>query len=111
MAYFTENRAVKGNSAIQTTHAGATYFFASPANKQTFLRDPAKYVPLFGGYCAYGASKGVAAPIDPEAFQIVDERLILQYDHGVRENFSKNLPENLAKAHANWPSVVEKKGK
>jgi hypothetical protein len=49
--------------------------------------------------------------IDPEAFQIVDGKLLLQYSKGVRDDFNKDTKGNLAKANANWPTLVEKKGK
>ena len=49
--------------------------------------------------------------IDVEAFQIVDGRLLLQYSKGVRNDFNKDTKGNLGKADANWPALLEKKGK
>jgi len=49
--------------------------------------------------------------VDVEAFQIVNGRLLLQYSKGVRDDFNKDTKGNLAKAEANWPGLVEKKGK
>ena len=56
-------------------------------------------------------SKGKLIEIDVDAFQIVDGRLLLQYSKGVRDDFNKDTKGNLAKAEANWPGLVEKKGK
>lgn len=111
VAFFTENKPVKGKTEFPVRHKGATYFFASKENRDLFKKDPAKYEPAFGGYCAYGVSRGKLVEIDVEAFQIVDGKLLLQYSKGVREDFNKDTKANLAKADENWPKLLEKKGK
>jgi len=111
VAYFAENRPVKGDSHFQATYEGAKYYFSSEANKKTFESNPKKYAPQFGGFCAYAASKGYTAKIEPDAFQILNGRLLLQYDTDVRDLFNKDPQGNLKKADQNWPSIVEKKGK
>jgi YHS domain-containing protein len=111
VAFVTEGKAVKGDSKFPVRHNGATYYFASKAHRDAFKADPAKYEPAFGGYCAYGVSRGKLVEIDPEAFQIVDGKLLLQYSKGVRDDFNKDTKGNLAKANTNWPTLLEKKGK
>jgi YHS domain-containing protein len=111
VGFFAENKPVKGQPDIKSVHRGATYQFASAANKAAFDKEPAKYEPAFGGYCAYGVSRGKLVEIDVEAFQIVSGRLLLQYSKGVRNDFNKDTSGNLAKADANWPPLLEKKGK
>ena len=58
VAFFTDNRPVKGNAQFQSDYRGAKYYFASAEHKAAFDKEPAKYEPQFGGYCAYGASRG-----------------------------------------------------
>ncbi len=111
VAFFTAGEPVKGESSITTVHHGARYQFTSAENKSKFDADPAKYAPQFGGYCAYGVSRGYTAPIKVDAFQIVDGRLLLQYDKGARDIFNKDVQASLKKADANWPGLVAKKGK
>lgn len=111
VAFFTQNKPVKGKPEFKSTHQGATYYFASEENKERFDKEPAKFEPAFGGFCAYGVSRNKLVEIDPEAFQIVDGRLLLQYSKGVRNDFNKDATGNLAKANANWPALVEKKSK
>ena len=111
VAFFTDNKPVKGSADFQSTYQGATYQFASAEHKALFDANPAKYEPAFGGFCAYGVSRNKLVEIDPEAFQIVDGRLLLQYSKAVRSDFNKDPQGNLAKANANWPTLVEKKGK
>jgi len=111
VAFFTDHQPVKGSQQFLSKQDGAIYFFATKKHKEMFTKDPAKYEPAFGGYCAYGLSKGKLVDIDVDAFQIVDGRLLLQYSKGVRDDFNKDTKSNLAKAEANWPGLVEKKGK
>ena len=61
VAYFKQGKPLKGNPAIESTYQGVTYLFASAANKADFDKDPAKYVPQYGGFCAYGVANGVIA--------------------------------------------------
>lgn len=111
VAFFTDNKPVKGKPEFPAKHNGATYLFASKEHRDAFKADPAKYEPAFGGYCAYGVSRGKLVEIDVDAFQIVDGKLLLQYSKGVRDDFNKDAKGNLAKASTNWPGLVEKKGK
>lgn len=111
VAYFTDGKPTKGNPQFASGHGGGTYHFASAEHKGTFDKEPAKYAPQFGGYCAWAVSKNSLAKIEPDAFQIVGGRLLLQYDKSIRDKFSKDTTGNLAKADGNWPGLVAKKGK
>ncbi len=111
VAFFTDGKPAKGSASFTTAHRGATYQFASAEHKAAFDANPAKYEPQFGGYCAYGVSRGKLVEIDVDAFQIVDGRLLLQYSKGVRNDFNKDAAGNLKKAESNWPVLLEKKGK
>ena len=111
VAYFTDNKPIKGRAEFNSTYSGATYYFASADHKAQFDKEPAKYEPAFGGFCAYGVSRNKLVEIDPEAFQIMDGRLLLQYSKGVRNDFNKDPQGNLAKANSNWPGLVERKAK
>ena len=111
VAFFTDNRPVKGSSQFQSEYQGAKYYFASAEHKAAFDKTPTGYEPQFGGFCAYGASQGHPAPIKIEAWQIVNGRLLMQYDLGIKDKFNKDQQGNLHKADQNWPGIVEKYGK
>jgi YHS domain-containing protein len=110
VAYFTENKAVKGNPKIQSEHDGAKYFFASAEHKAMFDADPAKYAPAYGGYCGYAASIDRLSPVSPEWFQIVDGKLILQHNKKAFDLFNKDLKGNIVKADEFWPGLVVRNG-
>jgi YHS domain-containing protein len=111
VAYFTQNKPVKGKPEFTTVRQGATYYFASAGNKARFDKEPDKFEPAFGGFCAYGVSRNKLVEIDPEAFQVVGGRLLLQYSKSVQNDFNKDPQGNLTKANSNWPGLVERKGK
>lgn len=111
VAFFTDNKPVKGDPKFVSKRDGAIYYFASKEHKDLFNSDPAKYEPEFGGYCAYGVSRNRLVEIDVDAFQMVNGKLLLQYSKGVRDDFNKDQTGNLTKANSNWPGLVEKKGK
>jgi YHS domain-containing protein len=111
VAYFTQGKPVKGFADFVSEFGGAKYRFSSEENKKLFDADPAKYAPQFGGYCGYAVSKGYTAEIDPEAFIIMDGRLILQYSKSVLKTWEKDAQGYLSRADANWLKVVESEGK
>ncbi len=111
VAYFTDGKAEKGVPQFSSTAGGVTYLFATAEHKAAFDANPSKYEPRFGGYCAYGVSRGSLIEIDPSAFQIVNGQLLLQYSKGVMVKFNKDQTVCLQKAETNWPVLVEKKGK
>jgi YHS domain-containing protein len=111
VAYFTEGRAVKGDPQFEAVYDGARYFFQSQQNRATFESDPARYAPAYGGYCAYAASINKVSPIDPNIFQIIDGRLMLQHTRKAYDLFNKDTAASVRKADANWPGLVARHGK
>ncbi|MBV9490221.1 MAG: YHS domain-containing protein [Verrucomicrobia bacterium] len=103
VAYFKQRKSVKGNPAIETTYQGATYLFASAANKAEFEKDPAKYVPSYGGFCAYGIANGVMADVDgPEAFTVYNGKLYICGNQAALKGFKTDIDANIDKADLNW---------
>lgn len=69
-----------GDPAITTERDGLTYRFATEANRQRFLADPAHYLPAYGGWCAWAMVDGERVAVDPESWLIEEGRLLLFYD-------------------------------
>ena len=105
VAYFTDNKPVKGTAAHKFAYEGVTYEFASEAHRKAFAATPEKYAPQFGGFCAYGTAAGHKAAIDPAAFSIVDGKLYLNYNSKVRDKWQQDEPGYIQKAQEAWPTV------
>lgn len=108
VAYFTEERPVKGSAQFITQHNGADWHFSSLENKELFDNNPEKYSPQYGGYCAYGLANGFVVSTDPAAFSLVNDKLYLNYSLGVRKTWLKDVPGNIKSADDNWLAKKDK---
>lgn len=77
VAYVAVNKPLRGKKEYASTYNGATYYFVSADAQAEFDRNPDKYVPAYGGWCAYGMAVEQKFPVDPTNFKIVDGRVML----------------------------------
>lgn len=106
VAYFTQGRPVEGSPEITTAYRGATWRFASAANREAFLVEPEKYAPAYGGYCSWAIAQGKLAKGDPKNWDIVEGRLYLNYNDDIQTRWRKDIPGFIDKAQANWPGLA-----
>jgi len=111
VAYFTQHKAAKGNAAINFSFNGARYYFSSSANLELFKKNPAQYLPAYGGWCAYAmGAKGEKVEVDPETFKIIKGRLYLFYNrlfNNTLNSWNKDEANLLLKADANWKKLIK----
>jgi YHS domain-containing protein len=105
VAYFEDGKPAKGDPANQYQWKGAAWQFSSAAHREAFAKDPEHYAPQYGGFCAYGVSEGHTAPINPEAWSIIDGKLYLNYDKQVQAEWKKDTKSRIRKADQNWPKL------
>ncbi len=105
VAYFTAGKPTTGDKQFSAKYDGATYYFASAANRSEFEKNPAKYAPAFGGFCAMGAALGKKLDGDPAYWRIVDGKLYLNVGAPAQKRWLEDIPGNLTKANANWPQI------
>ncbi len=108
VAYFTEGRAVPGRSDLEVEYKGGKYLFASPVNREAFKANPEKYLPQYGGYCAFAVAMGKKADIDPGSWRIVDEKLYFNHNPMIHEKWSADTKGYISKSEKNWPKIREK---
>ena len=108
VAYFTDGKPMKGSGYHVADFEGVTYAFASKEHKEMFEAKPEKYMPAYGGYCAYGVAVGKKFVIDPEAWKIVDKKLYLNLDRDIQKKWLKDVPGYIKKADANWTKIKDK---
>lgn len=111
VAYFTMGKPVKGDTTFKYKTAYGTFLFSSQTNLELFKQTPEKSTPQYGGYCAYAVSKGYTAPVDPEAFDIVKDKLYLNYSKAVQKKWRENRDNYIAAADKNWPAIKIKEEK
>jgi len=102
VAFHSQKKALKGNPYITSNHSGYTFLFASEENKNSFEKSAPKYIPAFGGYCAYGLTLGVLFPVETDTWEIIDGQLVLQYNKDIKKMFEEDKEGNIQKARENW---------
>ncbi len=111
VAYFTTGKPVKGLKDFEHQWMDGTYRFSNKENLELFKKTPEKYAPQYGGYCSYAVSQGYTAPVDPEAWDIVNGRLYLNYSKSVQKKWREKRDEYIAAADKNWPELKAKEQK
>jgi len=111
VAYF-QNDVQKGDKVFSATHAGVNYKFHSAENLETFQKNPAMYVPQYGGFCAYAVAKnGEKVSVNPKTYTITEGKLYLFYNSwGVNtlEKWNEEGSEVLQKmADAEWQRILK----
>lgn len=116
VAYFPKEdggvgKAVKGSEKLTHTHRGVTYRFASQSNLDTFKKNPNKYEPTYGGWCASAmADGGRKVEIDPKNFKVTDGRLFLFYKSFLQnaiDFWNKDEKGHTAEADGQWKKVAK----
>lgn len=108
VAYFTEGKPTVGRAKFSTVYKDATYRFASKAHLRTFEKEPERYVPQYGGYCAYGVSVGAKFDGDPHLWRIVGGKLYLNLNDDIQHTWQKDIPGNIRKADGHWVQIASK---
>lgn len=105
VAYFKQNKPVKGKAELSYTWQGAKWHFANQANLDAFKEKPEQFAPQYGGYCAYGVAQGYAPEIDPQAYKVVHGKLYLNLSKAVLKKWQKDIPGYVKDADKNWPEL------
>ncbi|WP_438977570.1 YHS domain-containing (seleno)protein [Polaribacter sp.] len=114
VSYFTKKAPLKGNKKYEATFENAKFRFATQEHLNLFKENPKKYIPQYGGYCAYAvAAKKTKMYIDADAYEIRDGKLYLFYSSWLGSKLkdwqtedTKKLQE---KADKNWQEIKYKK--
>lgn len=105
VAYFTDSKPIRGSNQFSYSWQGSSWHFSSAANRDSFIANPDAYAPQYGGYCAYAVASGYTAPIDPNAWRVVDAKLYLNYSKSVQKRWVKDIPGYIERGDKNWPEI------
>jgi len=106
---FHQGSPVAGKPKLATTWRGANWLFANQYNLDTFLAEPEKYAPAYGGYCAWAVAKNKLAKSKPKHWTIKDGVLYLNFNKKIKDRWLKDMDGFIAKGNANWPAILDKK--
>lgn len=108
VAYFTDNKAVRGDGFIKSEHEGLIYLFTNKDHKAQFDKNPSKYAPQFGGWCSYGVSVNKKFHADPRAFVVYKDKLYVNVNADILKKFKDDLAGNVKNAESNWTQIKDK---
>lgn len=106
VAYFTDRTARLGRASLELKHAGVAWRFRNEGNREAFARDPAIYMPQFGGHDPVAIAGGIARAGHPDFWAIHNDRLFLFYSESALKAFKADPQLVFAQAEANWPDVI-----
>lgn len=106
VAYFAENRYRQGSASIKSEYEGVTFRFATAEHKALFDKEPTKYLPQFGGYCANGIAYGIPWGGDADTWRMIDGRLYIFGGKGSLDAFELDTAATLALANKYWKEEV-----
>jgi YHS domain-containing protein len=112
VSYFTAGGPEKGDPAFAVEHNGVTYHLTSAEQVDMFKKNPAKYEPQCGGWCAFGMTVEDKFPVDPTKYRVIDDRLYLFLNNdqvNAHDLWGQGEQRQLLdKAHAHWKKVSGK---
>jgi YHS domain-containing protein len=106
VAYFTQNKHALGSPQYKSVYEGVTFRFASAEHKALFDKEPAKYLPQYGGYCANGIVYGIPWGGDADAWRIENGKLYIFGGKGSQQGFELDVKGNIALADKYWADEV-----
>lgn len=111
VSYIEDGEARRGSPEHKVEHNDVVYYLTDDSQVEQFQRDPGRYKPAFGGWCAFGMSVGKRFRIDPEKFKIVDGRLLVflnDLETDARSLWEAGEDDDLMeKAASTWKQTTE----
>lgn len=108
VSYHTLGRPAMGSGSFVSQYDGQIYLFISKEHQDMFEKDPEKYVPQYGGWCAFGVTAGKKFHGDPLVWEIVDGKLYLNLNNKIKSLWSQDIPGYIKNADIKWEEIKDK---
>lgn len=105
VSYFQKSGPRHGDGNHQAFYEGVGYIFVSEANKKIFKENPVKYLPAYGGYCAFGISAGKKVYGDPLTWKIVNNKLYFNLNKKIQTIWLKDIALYVGQADKEWRKI------
>ena len=106
VAYFVDGKYLDGKPQFTSKYEDVTFRFASAEHKALFDKEPGKYLPQFGGYCANGIAYAIPWGGDADTWKIIDGKLYIFGGQASQDAFELDEKKNLALAESYWKEEV-----
>jgi len=111
----------QGSEAHQHTYLGYTYYFENSENQRRFSASPTRFIPSYGGFCAWGISNEfepefvwardcLGPAVSLNSWIVHDGRLYLFLADTPRDKFKEHLSANVVKGDQRYLSWYPEQG-
>ena len=107
VAYHLQKKAVVGSKKFSYEWKGAFWLFSNSKNRELFKKEPKKFAPEYGGYCAWAAAQGKLADTDPKLFDLYEGKLYLNYNRKTQSDWRKDKKNMVLKGNKLFPSLIK----
>jgi YHS domain-containing protein len=107
VSYFTDNKHALGSAQFTSQYEGVNFYFASAAHKALFDKEPTKYIPQYGGYCADGVVYGIPWGGDADTWTMRDGKLYIFGGQSSKDAFELNPAANYVLADKYWNEEIK----
>lgn len=105
VAFFTDGQAAPGADSLRWRWHEADWYFTTAAHRDSFQRQPERYAPQYGGWCAYGASKGYKAPTETATWTVYGDKLYFNYNQQVKTRWMEAKDTLISRADQHWAMI------
>lgn len=105
VSYFETQTAQKGKKEFSFKYQDVNWLFSSQKNLETFKTNPAKFMPEYGGWCAYAMADGQKVGVDPKSFDFKNGKLYLNYNKKIQSKWRKKQDVYIPKADKFWQKI------
>ena len=107
VAYFQQGKYVQGNPQLTSTYEDVAFRFASPEHKAMFDREPNRYLPQYGGYCANGVAYGIPWGGDADTWKVIGGKLYIFGGQASKDAFELDEKGNIELADKYWKDEID----
>ncbi len=107
VSYFTQNKHAMGSAQFASNYEGVNFYFANAAHKALFDKEPAKYIPQYGGYCADGIVYGIPWGGDADTWTMRDGKLYIFGGQSSKDAFELDPAANYVLADKYWSEEIK----
>jgi YHS domain-containing protein len=107
VSYFTQNKHALGSAQFASNYEGVNFYFASAEHKALFDKEPAKYIPQYGGYCADGIVYGIPWGGDADTWLMREGKLYIFGGQSSKDAFELDPAANYVLADKYWNEEIK----
>jgi YHS domain-containing protein len=105
VAFINIGNRISGSASFTETFDNVAYYFSSEDNKNTFKKNPSRYVPQNGGFCTFGVSVGKKFDGNPKFAAVKNGKLYVFLNENIFKMYQQDQDGTIMKASQQWKDI------